>query len=327
MNSHNLHHPQLQQLQRQQQQKLQPVSGITALYTTTREVELINGLMLPVGTEFYPVHSENLLDHNEQEYFDSFFDSLLVDDELFNGEAQFPNGLFNEQHQLEYPAPPPPQPQLMSNIPQPRMVMANNGLPQMEGNYGMISFAGNSNSHETTLMQQHQQQQRLQPQQPQLQNISHAQATAAVTKTKSTNAKNRNVAQARIIAELMAPIHSKLHPSILQAFPPANHQTRFQDVKVDLQPRKKRHQSKELLSEEEKKANHIASEQKRRQNIRNGFHILSMLISANPRVRNGTVEGLNEDGDILEGVTSSATSACSKNIILDKGNSFYLKLC
>lgn len=45
-----------------------------------------------------------------------------------------------------------------------------------------------------------------------------------------------------------------------------------------LAPRKKRHKSKELLTADEKRANHIASEQKRRQNIRLGFEALSRLV-------------------------------------------------
>lgn len=44
-----------------------------------------------------------------------------------------------------------------------------------------------------------------------------------------------------------------------------------------LAPRKKRHTSKEHLSEAEKRANHIASEQKRRQNIKLGFEALAKL--------------------------------------------------
>ena len=43
-------------------------------------------------------------------------------------------------------------------------------------------------------------------------------------------------------------------------------------------PRKKRHSSKELLTEQERRANHIASEQKRRRNIKAGFEALQRLV-------------------------------------------------
>ena len=57
-----------------------------------------------------------------------------------------------------------------------------------------------------------------------------------------------------------------------------------------LAPRKQRHKSKELLTEQEKRLNHIASEQKRRQNIKLGFEALSKLI---PSVRNASENHAN----------------------------------
>ncbi|PHZ07513.1 HLH-domain-containing protein, partial [Rhizopus microsporus ATCC 52813] len=43
---------------------------------------------------------------------------------------------------------------------------------------------------------------------------------------------------------------------------------------------------KELLTEEEKRANHIASEQKRRSTIRNGFKELSELVPTLKNINN-----------------------------------------
>ncbi|KAI3638757.1 hypothetical protein MIR68_003255 [Amoeboaphelidium protococcarum] len=48
--------------------------------------------------------------------------------------------------------------------------------------------------------------------------------------------------------------------------------------KVVLAPRKKRHASSQLLTEQEKRQNHVLSEQKRRQNIKLGFEAICQLV-------------------------------------------------
>ena len=61
-----------------------------------------------------------------------------------------------------------------------------------------------------------------------------------------------------------------------------------------LAPRKKRHSSREQLTESEKKANHIASEQKRRRNIRLGFCALTQII---PDLREFTDKYITDDNE------------------------------
>ncbi|KAI9494858.1 helix-loop-helix DNA-binding domain-containing protein, partial [Zychaea mexicana] len=51
-------------------------------------------------------------------------------------------------------------------------------------------------------------------------------------------------------------------------------------------PRKRSKTSRELLTEDEKRANHIASEQKRRSTIRNGFKDLTDLIPTLKNINN-----------------------------------------
>jgi hypothetical protein len=55
---------------------------------------------------------------------------------------------------------------------------------------------------------------------------------------------------------------------------------------AEVKPVKKHRSTKELLTEEEKKANHIASEQKRRSTIRNGFQDLTDLVPTLKNVNN-----------------------------------------
>jgi hypothetical protein len=74
-----------------------------------------------------------------------------------------------------------------------------------------------------------------------------------------------------------------------------------------LAPRKKRHRSDERLTEEEKRANHIASEQKRRHNIRIGFQALSMLV---PSLKS---DHSNVSGNVVNELMTESNSKMRKN--------------
>ncbi len=64
----------------------------------------------------------------------------------------------------------------------------------------------------------------------------------------------------------------------------SSHPYAYRSTKEEVKERRHRKQPHELLSESQKKANHIASEQKRRQNIRIGF---DQLIDIVPSLNHG----------------------------------------
>lgn len=89
-----------------------------------------------------------------------------------------------------------------------------------------------------------------------------------------------------------------------------------------LAPRKKRHRSNERLTEEEKRANHIASEQKRRHNIRMGFQALSLLVPSLKDVgagilTNNNLLGCDRSefvGDAVASKMRKISPACSRTV-------------
>lgn len=90
-----------------------------------------------------------------------------------------------------------------------------------------------------------------------------------------------------------------------------------------LAPRKKRHRADDRLSLAEKKANHIASEQKRRQNIRLGLEAIALLVPTlyhqEMHAAESSVHSRNYNQQSITNHAKSMVGIPAKSVILHKG--------